>query len=155
MFKLKIKEWIKRYWLTELVGTITALSSAYIAHIYDYDLLLVAYIGSIGEAVGFYTTVFIQNLIRINKKCKKEHRAFSFTDLYKTMIQIALEFGLAGVIDDLLVRPFFMYIFPLILNNFILGILIGKFVGDFVFYLLVIMSYEGKQWYMRKKENNI
>jgi hypothetical protein len=56
--------------------------------------------------------------------------------------KILLEFGPAGLIDDFIVRPFFMFWLPILLNNFTLGIIAGKIVGDVSFYFLVILSYE-------------
>jgi hypothetical protein len=149
--KQKLKEWGKRYLPGEIVGTITAVAAASIAHIYYENLIFIAYVGSIGEAVGFYSTVLVQNLIRVNQDCRKENRNFKVSDFRKIVSRIALEFGPAGIIDDLLVRPFFMYWFPLLLNNFMLGILIGKFVGDFAFYILVILSYELNKSYKKTK----
>ena len=74
----------------------------------------------------------------------------SFSDLTKIITGLVFEFGPAGIIDGLLLRPFFMYLFPVILKNFTLGILIGKICGDITFYFLVILSYELKQ----KKEHS-
>ena len=39
-----------------------------------------------------------------------------------------------------------MYIFPIILGNFAVGIIAGKFAADIVFYIPVIIAYE-----LRKK----
>lgn len=150
MIKHKIKEWIKRYLPAEIVGTITAIGSASIAHIFYENLIFIAYAGSLGEAIGFYSTIFIQNIIAIGKKNKIENKQFQLSDLPKIIAYIILEFGPAGIIDGLLLRPFFMYLFPILMKNFTLGILIGKITGDFTFYILVILSYE-----IKKKHANI
>jgi hypothetical protein len=151
VLRIKLKEWGKRYLPGEIIGTVTAVGAAYLAHVVYKNPLIVAYAGSIGESIGFYSTVILQNLMDANNKCKSENRNFLFSDFRKIVASIAIEFGPAGLIDDLLIRPFFMFVFPILLNNFLLGILIGKFVGDFTFYILVIMSYEFKQWHMKKK----
>ena len=145
MVKQKIKEWLKRYLLAEIVGTVTALASASTFHLFSENLILVAYAGSIGEAYGFYFTVFIQNLVWLRKKQRVENIQFSLTDIPKIISHLLLEFGPAGIIDGFLLRPFFMYLFPILLNNFTLGILIGKVTGDVAFYFLVILSYELKK----------
>ena len=141
-FKRKLKEWGRRYLPGEIIGTISALVGAYWALLSNGNLLFVAFAGSIGEAIGFYTTIFVQNFYFVFRKCKLEKRRFGLADLRTIAIDVALEFGPAGVIDDLIIRPIFMYTFPLILNNFFYGILVGKFLGDLSFYLLVVLSYE-------------
>ena len=142
MIKQKVKEWLKRYLPAEIVGTATAVGAASITHVFSDNHLFIAYAGSLGEAVGFYSTVFIQHLLTGLKKCKFENKPFSILDFTKISSNIVLEFGPAGIIDGLLLRPFFMYLFPLFLKNFTLGILLGKIAGDFTFYMLVILSYE-------------
>jgi len=51
----------------------------------------------------------------------------------------------------LLLRPFLMYVFPILLNNVMLGIFIGKIVGDVSFYFLVILSYE----IIKRRQNHL
>jgi hypothetical protein len=69
-------------------------------------------------------------------------KKFHFSDCLMLLKYIMLEFGPAGIIDGLLLRPLFMFIFPLYMKNFTLGILAGKIAGDISFYILVILSYE-------------
>ena len=145
MVKHKLKEWLKRYLPAEIVGTITAVGTASIARFFSENYIFIAYAGSIGESIGFYSTILIQNILISAKKHTINNEQFSFTDFSKIIAGIILEFGPAGLIDGLLLRPLFMYLFPIYLNNFTLGILVGKIVGDFTFYILVILSYEMKK----------
>jgi hypothetical protein len=101
--------------------------------------------GSLSEAIGFYSTILIQNILIVNEKNRDENKLFSFYDFTKIITNIVMEFGPAGIIDGLLLRPFFMYVFPTVLRNFTLGIFIGKIAGDITFYLFVILSYEIKK----------
>ena len=143
MKKQKPKEWLKRYLPSEIAGTITALLAAYIAKQAGYNAIAIAFAGSFGEAIGFYTTVFIKQIIDARKALK--HSNNKHLPLQKYLVIIAallIEFGPAGLIDDCIVRPFFMYWFPILLNNFAIGILAGKFAGDICFYFFVILSYE-------------
>ncbi len=142
MPKKKIKEWLKRYLPGEIVGTLTAIGCATMANSLYENAVLTAYIGSLGEAIGFYLTVVIQRILIKTKMLASENKALSLLDLYKITTGIILEFGPAGIIDGFLLRPFFLYLFPVLMKNFTLGILIGKLVGDFTFYILVILSYE-------------
>lgn len=140
--KRKMKEWLSRYLPGEIIGTVSAVTAASLAHWYTSNLIVVAYVGSLGEAIGFYSTVFIQQVVAVNKLNKATPKIFSFSDFTRIISTIFWEFGPAGLLDDLVLRPFFMYVFPGIVGNFTWGILIGKIVGDLSFYLLVILSYE-------------
>jgi len=142
VIKKKSIEWLKRYLPLEIVGTITALVGAGAASALHQNLIVIAYAGSLGESIGFYTTALIQNIWREKAKLKLENKKFKFPIISKICTQILLEFGPAGAIDGLLLRPFLMYVFPILLNNVMLGIFIGKIVGDVSFYFLLILSYE-------------
>lgn len=142
MIKLKFKEWLKRYLPAEIIGTITAISAASIAHVFYSNLVLVAYIAAVGEAIGFYSTIFTRSLLVENKKHSDAKSALSFSHFLKIIIETIIEFGPAGILDGLFLRPFFMYLFPTLLNNFPLGIFVGKIAGDIAFYAVVIVSYE-------------
>ncbi len=142
MPKKKIKEWLKRYLPAEIIGTVTAIAAASITHLFSDNLLFIAYAGSLGEGIGFYSTVFIQHTTLVAMRHSKENKTVSFSDLSKITAHIVIEFGPAGLIDGLLLRPFFLYLFPILMQNFTLGILVGKIAGDVTFYILVILSYE-------------
>ncbi len=150
MLKRKSKEWLKRYLPAEIVGTVTAIGAASIARVFSGNYIFIAYAGSIGEAIGFYLTVFFQHILIVRENRKIKNERFRFYDFTKIISTIVLEFGPAGMIDGLLLRPFFMFLFPILLKNFTLGILIGKIAGDITFYFLVILSYE-----MRKRFKKI
>ena len=151
MIKQKLNEWLKRYLPAEIVGTITAITAATITHVFSENHIFIAYAGALGDGAGFYSTILIQNILLINEKRNIERRKFSFKDFSKIIASIILEFGPAGLIDGLLLRPFFMYLFPLLLKNFTLGILVGKITADITFYFLVILSYETKKRNVKSK----
>ena len=149
MMKQKPIEWIRRYLPSEIAGTVTALLAAFISKYLGYNAIIIAFAGSLGEAIGFYTTVFIKQVILTRKDLKlRRSDHLPLQHYFLIMATILLEFGLAGLIDDLLVRPFFMYWFPILFSNFTLGILAGKIAGDICFYFFVILSYE----FIKKKK---
>ena len=149
MIHPKIKEWLKRYLPAEIVGTFTAVGVATITHLFTANYIFIAYTATLGEAFGFYSTVIIQNIITANKKNELKNKSFKFSDFSKIIAGIVLEFGPSGLLDGLLLRPFFMYLFPILMKNFTLGILAGKIAGDCTFYMLVILSYEMKKRYKK------
>ena len=150
MSKQKTLEWLKRYLPAEIAGTVSALLIAFLAKFAGYNSILIAFAGSIGEAIGFYSVVFIKEVKSTKKELHaNQNRRLTFHDYVKILTNILLEFGPAGLIDDLIVRPFFMYWFPILLRNFTLGIITGKIAGDICFYFFVIISYE----ILKKKKN--
>ena len=142
MILQKIKEFSKRYLPAEIVGTLTAIGAASIVHAFSDNPVFIAYIATLGEALGFFSTIFIQHFIAHANDNKSNNRHFSLSDISKIISHVFLEFGPAEIIDSLVLRPFFMYLFPLLVRNFTLGILLGKIAGDITFYLMVIISYE-------------
>lgn len=147
--KRKGKEWLKRYLPAEIVGTVTAVTAASIFHAFSDNLVLIAYAGSVGEAVGFYSTTVIQRILQARRFNIFSGTVFSSRDLRRVTAGILLEFGPAGLIDGLILRPLFMYLFPRYMGNFTLGIVLGKLAGDITFYCLVILSYELKKRHMK------
>lgn len=144
LIKHKVIFWLKRYLPSEIVGTIAALISASAANLYSNNGVFIAYIGTIGESVGFYSTVFIQQFISLTRIRKLQNKSMNYLDLLKVFYGIILEFGIAGFIDSMFIRPFLLYIFPIILHNFSLGIIVGKLLGDICFYLIAMLSYKLK-----------
>jgi len=59
LVKRKIKEWLKRYLPPEIVGTITAIAAATLAHHFTSNRITIAYVATLGESIGFFATVFI------------------------------------------------------------------------------------------------
>ena len=139
------KKWLSKFLPGEIIGTITAIVAASITHVYNHNMIVVAYAGSLGEAIGFYLTIFIQNVLVYKKKYDLELVAFKTKDFTKIISKIVVEFGPAGLIDGLLLRPFFMYAIPFFIGNFTLGLFLGKIAGDVTFYLIVIITTEIKE----------
>jgi hypothetical protein len=139
------KKWLIKFLPAEIIGTITAVGSASITHICSDNGVLVAYAGSLGEAIGFYSTILIQNILSYKSKNDIDFNSLKINDFTKIISKLVIEFGPAGMIDGLLLRPFFMYAFPILIENFTLGLFIGKIVGDITFYLLVIITTEIKE----------
>lgn len=153
MTKRRLKEWFKEFLPAEILGTVTAVVAASIAHFFYDNGIFVAYIGSIGEALGFYLTLLIQRIVALRKKLPQDKKQIRLYDFSLIVANLVLEYGPAGIIDGLLLRPFFMYLFPILLANFTVGIIIGKLVGDVTFYVLVILSHGIKEKIKKRNSN--
>ena len=149
MMKLKLKDWIWRYFPAEIVGTITALTSAIIANSFTHSALVSSFAGTWGEFVGYYGFFLFQELRTSMSQYKKENTRYGITSCFINIRNLVLEFGIPEWLDSSLIRPFCMYFFPKALDNFVLGIMAGKITADIVFYIGVIIAYEIKKKHLK------
>jgi hypothetical protein len=149
--KIKAKKWLKRFLPAEFTGTITAVAASYIAHHVTRNLIVAAFAGSIGETLGFYTTIIIQDVRIEQRKLRSANKTFSFKAFAYILRNILFDFGFAEIIDSLFIRPFCMYIFPVWIKNYPIGILAGKIASDICFYVPVILAYELRIFCSAKK----
>lgn len=142
----KIREWLNRYLGAEIVGTIAALSCAWIGHLLTGSLVVAALAGSYGEGIAYYGYLGFRESRRHYRQHSQHPplRRYLLTIL-KTARDMMVEFGVAEVLDSLLFRPFCMYIGPRLLHNFPAGIVAGKIVADIGFYSIAIVCYEFKK----------
>ncbi|HEV2402626.1 MAG TPA: hypothetical protein VGS08_00305 [Candidatus Saccharimonadales bacterium] len=149
----KAREWSARYLPAEAIATITALVGAFIMHQLSGSLVAAAIGGTIGDNVGYYGYFVIKEAAKHYAK-HKQHGQFRrmFLTASKTLRDMLVEFGPAEALDLFIVRPFCMYAGPRLLHNFTVGILVGKYAADAVFYVGAITGYEVKKRYISGKE---
>jgi hypothetical protein len=150
--KIKAKKWLKRFLPAEFFGTITAIAASYIAYYVTKNLIVAAYAGSIGETLGFYSTIIIQDVLIEQQKLKSVNKTLSFKIFAYILRNILFDFGFAEIIDSLFIRPFCMYIFPVWIKNYPIGILAGKIASDICFYVPVILSYELRIFFSKRRQ---
>ena len=80
----------------------------------------------------------------------RKHKKINSIILLKTIRNLILEFGTGEYLDSFFIRPFAMYIFPKLLNNLTLGIIVGKFAADAIFYIPTIISFELKNKFLEE-----
>jgi hypothetical protein len=145
----KLREWVGRYLPAEVLGTVTALATAWTVHAVSGSLISAAVAGTIGESLGYYGCIVVREV----RSCDTRHRDLGtlrrrWLTGTRTVRNLLIEFGPAELVDSLLVRPFFMYLMPSLLHDFTAGILVGKLAADVIFYGLAIGAYELKQHYL-------
>ncbi len=147
-FKLKRQEWLKRYIPAEIIDTTTALLAAWIVYAQTNSYIAAAAAGWVGEGIGFFGYFITSELITHHKRYEK----YNFWKRLSRIIAAAstnliVEFLPAEIVDNLVIRPFTMYIAPVYIHPYPLGFLIGKFSADIIFYVIAITSYETrKRW---------
>lgn len=144
--KIKIKIWLKRYLVAEIFAILGALIGGILINIIFHNNILTALSATWGENIGYYGIIVIRDLHRL----KLKHSKITVIIFGKLIRNLLLEFGPAEYFDSFIFRPFTMYIFPLILNNLYLGLIIGKFAADVTFYIPTIISYELKNKFFKE-----
>ena len=147
--KKKVREWLKRYLPAEILATIGALLGAGLIFILTKNRILSAYAGMIGENVGYYGFIFTREHIKDLKNSKKNNKKHGVIGFLKTIRNLVVEFGFSEFLDSLFIRPFSMYIFPILLGQFGIGIFVGKIVADIVFYIPTIIAYEFRKKHLK------
>ncbi|PIN85929.1 hypothetical protein COV19_07600 [Candidatus Woesearchaeota archaeon CG10_big_fil_rev_8_21_14_0_10_44_13] len=143
--KKKIKEWLKRYVPAEIFATIGVVIGSWLVFVLTGNRVLSAYIGTIGENIGFYSFIFIREHINDFNHSKRKKRDHGLKGFLKTTRNLIFEFGVSETLDSLFFRPFCIYIFPILIGNYLTGILVGKIVADIIFYIPTIIAYELKK----------
>lgn len=137
----RLREWARRYWLAEIIGTICAFGGSWLLDRLTGNPIAAAYGGSIGESLGFYGIIILRELVADAHAAGIRRAPYDAAGALKTTRKIFLEFGIAELLDAGLLRPLLMGIGTQLLGRE-LGILVGKLLSDVVFYIPVITAYE-------------
>jgi len=140
--KKKILEWIKRYLLSDIISTVLSLGTAWLIMEQSDDRVLAAFIGSAVASLSFYLLIAFSDVrksLKMHKEANESYKIKSFLIDFRNLI---IEFGPAEILDVIAVRPFFMYLIPTLIGNFILGTFIGKMIADVIFFAIAIIMYE-------------
>ena len=143
--RYKIGELSKRYLPAEVAGTLSALLVAGLAFNLTGNLIISAFAGTWAENIGYYSHIFISD---IRKRLKTDrHKGIShiICASSREIKSMLVEFGPAEFIDSFMSRPFLLYIFPVMTGDFVLGIILGKFTADILFYIPTVFMYELKK----------
>jgi hypothetical protein len=97
---------------------------------------IIAIAGAWGETTSYYATMLL-----------RERRANPRQRLWRTLGNLAVEFGIAEALDSLLFRPTLMYMAGQMVSDARFGVLIGKLAADVVFYIPTVIAFELRQHY--------
>jgi hypothetical protein len=147
----KLREWGRRYLPAELVGTLTALTTALTVHALTGSLASAALTGSVSESIAYYGVM----LHRVAPAIWAEHAGAGRTRrLLRTgrgLVAEACDFLAAEVADTLVLRPGLIYLAAGWAGSGVVGgLLIGKLLADVGFYAVVIPSYELRKRLMHR-----
>ncbi|MDP2722767.1 MAG: hypothetical protein Q8O72_08420 [Bacteroidales bacterium] len=149
MFKIKLKEWLKRYLLADTLSTIFSLFVAWAVKVTADDRVLAAFLASAVASIVFYGVITIRDVrisIRQHRIKNKKYKMKSFIKDFRNLL---VEFGPAELLDVFAVRPFFMYLIPTLMTNFLIGSFIGKTIADIIFFVPAILMYEVRKKHLK------
>jgi len=152
-FKAKRKEWLRRYIGAEILGTLIALAAAWVVYAQTKSFVAATAAGWIGEGIGFYG-YFITTELIFHSKRYSHHGIVKRVTLAVSAAStnLLVEFMPAEIIDNILIRPYLMYLVPPYIHPYPLGFLVGKFSADILFYVLAIAAYETKKVWLHKRK---
>jgi hypothetical protein len=140
--KQKVKEWIIRYGLAEVVSLTMTIVASWVTFEYTQSQLKTAFGATWAGNIGYFGTILIQDIIVAKKQLQIVDKQYSLDTFYKNVRALFVEFGIAEVFDTLFIRPTLLYYFPIWLENLSLGVIVAKFIADITFYVPAIISYE-------------
>lgn len=140
-----MKEWIARYLPAEALATSGAVLGGLLIDYLTKNSVLTAFGATWGENLGFYGTIFFQDL----KKRMRQDNTITIGGIIKVLRGIFLEFGTAEFFDSFLIRPMAMYYSAKFIGNLAVGLAVGKLAADLIFYIPTIISYELRKKFIR------
>lgn len=146
----KAKEWLRRYLPAEIISVAATLLSSLIAFQLTHDRITAALAGTWCGNIGYFGSILMLDIIRARNALKLSGRHYTVTTFYKNVKALAVEFGVAELLDSFLIRPLLMYYLPLWMDSIFWGSLMAKFAADITFYIPAIIGYE----YSKKKMRN-
>src|SRR4051812_41928640 len=102
--KDKFKAWTKRFLLAEICGASLAIAASYFTIHFFHNAVIAAYAGAVGDTIGFYTPIFIQDTLALRKILPAENKKFTWRSVLRLIRNMLLEFGPAEVLDSLFLR---------------------------------------------------
>lgn len=122
-----IRFWIIRYLPAEIAGTAVMVGAGLAASAVGGNDAVIAAAALVGEILGFYAVLAVTVAL-------EQVRLGQRRILARTMMLLVAEFGGAELIDTLLVRPLALLAGVWLLDDPIVGLLVGKIVADVIFY---------------------
>lgn len=110
-----------------------------------HNPIITALGGAWGDNLGFYGLILYKDV----RERERRDQKVTFIGLLKVLRNAVAEFGPGEYLDSFVIRPAFMYLFPMWLHHDILGITIAKFAADITFFLPTIVSYEIRKKFLK------
>lgn len=123
--------WIIRYLPAEIVGTAAMVIAGLVVTMWTDNAALIALAALLGEIVGFYVVLAITIYAEQAQVSPSLRSAIG-----RTAMLLVAEFGVAELLDTLLIRPVALLVGVWLLPDPLWGLLAGKVFADVIFYAI-------------------
>jgi hypothetical protein len=130
--------WLWRYLPAELGATVAALVGAVVAADGTDSPALIALAAAWTETVAYYTVMLGREIVTDRRLTA----TYGVRQLLRTGRNLGIEFGVAEVLDTLLVRPAVLLLALEVMPDLAVAVVMGKLVADALFYVTAITMYE-------------
>ena len=137
-----VREWLRRYLPAELASVVATLVGAAVVYAATHHRLTAALAATWAGNVAYFGLILARDIRTSQRLCHAAGRSYSAPDLLRNLRALAIEFGVAEVLDSFLIRPALLYYMPLWVGSFAGGVLLAKFAADVTFYVPAIIGYE-------------
>lgn len=142
--RAKLRQWLRRYGVAECVGIGGALLGSFIVRHATHSAIAAAYGAAWGETIGYTAVIIIQDFLAESRAARSQRRELGLRGLRDMAADLLAEFGPAGLLDTLIVRPITMAVGTRLFGPH-LGVIAGKLAADLLFYVPVIYMYERRK----------
>lgn len=123
--------WIVRYLPAEIAGTAAMVLAGLLVTVWTDNAAVIALAALVGEIVGFYSVLAVTIYAEQAQVTKTIRGAIG-----RTGMLLVAEFGLAELLDTLLIRPAALMLGVWLLPDPLWGLLAGKVAADIIFYAI-------------------
>ena len=134
----RIKFWCYRHLPIEIACAGAIIAVASFVYLLSGSVILAAFLGSFAEGIIFYTFGYIRDMRMVEKRHDQFQKkcTMSKNSYIRNMV---LKHGLSELLDTFLLRPLLIYLFVIVLGDFIVGLIVGKLIADLVFFAPAIL----------------
>lgn len=140
--KQRVHEWLRRYLPAELLSSVATLAAATLVLQATHNGVQAALAATWAGNGAYFGLLLLQDVHLARRARQQRGQPYTWRTLGRNLRALAVEFGLAEVLDSFIIRPALMYYLPRWLGHFAAGILLAKLLADVTFYIPAILGYE-------------
>jgi len=141
----KIKIWINRYYISEIISYILAIWLWTITFYYTKDYYISWIVVIIWDNIWYYWTMFVREIIntkRINKK-------YNLQLFLKDFRNLSFEFWIPQIIEIFIIYPLLIFYIPQLFTSYPIWVFIAMTIAVIIFYIQAITLYEIRKKYFK------
>lgn len=142
----KLKEYLSRYWLAELISYILAIWWWTIVYYMTGDKVLSTVCIVFWDIIWYYWVMFLKEL----QQCINRSKSDLMTSISKSIWLLSLEFWWPQLTEIFVIYPILIYYIPQFFENYSVWIFVAMTITVFIFYMQTIFLYELKKKYFLK-----